>query len=342
MTSVSRWTPVVAAGLMACSSGDAGEADVAMAEDGAVVLEAVVGGGPVSDSVPPVALWRSRSLTPWGGGLAIVDNGNDRVVVVDRALRVQRTVGRSGAGPGEFEQPVTAQAADGALVVAEMGNRRFTEIDGNGDVLRVWPAPFVGLLSLGIDAAGRIYVPSRRPADYLVRLSGDSAEPFGARPDTAVVDTMRPVVGPPDPLVAVTAGDTVHVFDNLEGVLNKFAPDGRLALRRRLPSPFLDSLIARRDATIGAFGGDPRGVSVPLIKDLSTTTDGALLLLVTKDRAGGLLIDPRTYRVRRIVVPDDGPQWIWLLQATDAVFDDPLLYVLAADSLVVYRTGSGR
>jgi hypothetical protein len=334
---------LIAVALPACGDTAGSGEDGAMEEAEALVVDAVVGGGPVSDSVPPIALWRARSLAAWGAGLAVVDNGNDRVVVVDRELRVKRTVGRTGAGPGEFEQPVSAHALGDGLVVAELGNRRFTELGPDGEVRRAWPAPNAGVLSMAVDGEGRIYAPSRRPGDYLVRITGDSAQPFGARPDTVAPDTLQPAVGPPDPHVAVTAGDTVHVIDNVTGVLSKFGPDGTLVMRRSLPRSLLDSLIDRRNATIeNVVGGDVRSISVPLIKDLSTTSGGALLLLVTEDRAGGLLIDPGTYRARRIIAPDAHPRWTWLLRATDAVFIDPLLYVLASDSLVVYRTRSAR
>jgi hypothetical protein len=325
-------------GSLACASNAGGDRD-AMQEDEPVVLEAVVAGGPVSDSVPPIALWRARALTAWGDGIVVVDNGNDRLVLLDRELRVLRTIGATGAGPGEFEQPVSAQVSGDALLVAELGNRRFTEIDARGQVLRVWPSEYAGM-SFAADAGGRIYAPSRAGSHYLVRIAGDDAEPFGARPEPAAVDTTGLTVGAPDPRIAVTAGDTVHVLDDENGVLYTYAPDGGLQSRSRLPVALLDSLIEQRDATVAQFGG-PGSVAVSLTKDVSTTTDGRLLVLLTLERTGGVLIDPRTYRVRRVIVPDDGPAWNWLLRASDALFDDPLLYVLAADSLIVYRTRVG-
>ena len=85
-----------------------------------------------------------------------------------------RTLGRSGAGPGEFNRPMgMAQDAQGALWVMNWGNARYTGYDpGTGELLREvrrlasfavtpWPGGFDErgrLLDVGLDRDGEVAI----------------------------------------------------------------------------------------------------------------------------------------------------------------------------------------
>ena len=58
------------------------------------------------------------------GNLYILDEGNYRVVVLDRDGALVRVIGSQGEGPGEFSAPTRAAILeDGRLVVYDMGFR---------------------------------------------------------------------------------------------------------------------------------------------------------------------------------------------------------------------------
>lgn len=67
-----------------------------------------------------------------GGRIAVADRQSHRVFVFDRGGVLQRILGGSGEGPGEFKIPLdVAFGSDGKLYVAEAGSPRITGFDGN-------------------------------------------------------------------------------------------------------------------------------------------------------------------------------------------------------------------
>lgn len=72
--------------------------------------------------------------------LYVLDRGNHRVLVFDRAGRFLREIGEEGDGPGELRVPVSmALAADGTLTVADLAQRRFNLFQRDGTFLRSVP-----------------------------------------------------------------------------------------------------------------------------------------------------------------------------------------------------------
>ncbi len=124
----------------------------------------------------------------FGRVAALAIDSRDRVYVLDRQARVVRvfdrdgryvrTLGRPGAGPGEFEDPIAIEwLPNQTLVVVDQRNARYTIYDTNGTYIADPRRAFRGLFSEwrgGVDTAGRFYdvtvVPDRPGALALVQL----------------------------------------------------------------------------------------------------------------------------------------------------------------------------
>ncbi|HSN85950.1 MAG TPA: 6-bladed beta-propeller, partial [Thermoanaerobaculia bacterium] len=100
-------------------------------------------------------------------GLAVDDWG--RIFVVDdkpRVIKVYgsdgefvRTIGREGAGPGEFRQAFLA-LYQGFLVVHDPQVARTSVFDTAGTFLRSWPSACCFWSDIQVDQSGRIHVPT--------------------------------------------------------------------------------------------------------------------------------------------------------------------------------------
>lgn len=292
--------PVVAL-TVACRGGGAADQEF-MEVTGSVRIREQILAGPVPVPGHPMDLAFPADIIVVGDSVYIVDNGNDRLVVLDRGLRVLGEIGREGEGPGEFQRPTGVRASPGGVTTVDMGNARFTEFDRAGHYLRSWPAPS-GMVQFGMSASGVAYVRSVSRTHHYVRIDGESRTELGIWPHPVAPGERAPLL-PEFQSVEVTAGDTVHVYDEEAAVLYKYDPAGELLMKRELPPVVHDSVLAQLAAMIAAFrkaGYHPLGGTTS--KDFRVTADGELLLLLNAGDVVGLLIDPHTYRARRLVSP---------------------------------------
>jgi len=325
--------------LAAACEGTAATAGDGMAESGAaLVADSVLAEGPVARPGEPVDLFNATDIAVVGEAVVVVDNGNDRVVLLDAQLNVMRVVGRRGGGPGEYDGPFLVRPHAGGMVVLDPGNARFTLLEADGSFRDVVPAQ-VGVMPFAVTSSGEFYIPSRNRTEYLQRLRGGESVPFAARPDTgAVTDSAQFSFGERDAFVAVTAGDTVHVMDGAAGVLHKYAPTGERVLSRSLPAGLADTLLARSAEVAAQFQEGGRRVTAPFVKSFTPTRDGAMLLLVAGSaNTCALRIDARTYAVQRIVRPDERPEWQPLCTAAGGWLAEPVLYVVSGESVFAFR-----
>jgi hypothetical protein len=285
-------------------------------------------------------MYRAPDLALVPDGLLVGDSGNDRLVLFDRALRPQRTIGRSGGGPGEFRQPFRIRAKGEYIVASELGNPRFSFLRIDGRFSHVVPRdPIEGQFDLATD--GTVYMASVLGGHYLLRVgrSGDTAS-LAAIPDRTRALRRLGGIKPHwrSDLVALTAGDTLHVFDNEIGVLLKYDRSGRLRHAAKLPEELLKRLIERSEAQLRSIAGAGyRVLTSSLARQLSTTSDGALLLNLSMGDIRGLLIDPHTYAARFIRVRGDGGSGEWLPSPRAIAVSDSTLYALDGDGLVSFR-----
>lgn len=72
--------------------------------------------------------------------LYLLDGQNNRIVVFDARGRFVRQFGKQGGGPGEFQAPLAMDiAADGSIVVSDLGNRAFVVFTAAGEYIRNVP-----------------------------------------------------------------------------------------------------------------------------------------------------------------------------------------------------------
>jgi hypothetical protein len=335
---------IVAMGqVLACGGeepGASGTAGDGMMEEAStmLVVESLQARGPHSEPGSPVDLFNPGDVLVVGETVVVSDNGNDRVILMDKELKVQSVVGRSGGGPGEFEGPSGLRRYGDGFAVFDFGNTRFTVLGPGGEYRSVVRSPMAAL-SFGVTSGGQIYAPHRHRQWYLLRLDGESVKEFAARPDTgATADSLEYFLGGQDPFVAVTAGDTVHVMDGSAAVLHKYDPEGNLVQSRSLPLTLADTLLRRSSEVRDQLEQGGKLISVPFVKGFSVTGSGLLLLLVAgSEKTVALVIDPRTYRAQRVVVPDANPEWRPALTTPAAYLSEPVLYVLQDVEVLAFR-----
>jgi predicted membrane-bound mannosyltransferase len=69
----------------------------------------------------------------------VTDTGHDRIVVYTMEGAFVMSIGSSGAGEGEFDEPVSiARSAGGRIYVGDMYNSRIVELDANGAFVRAF------------------------------------------------------------------------------------------------------------------------------------------------------------------------------------------------------------
>ena len=156
--------------------------------------------------------------------LYILDAGNFRVLVFDRAGNFLRQIGRKGDGPGELSAPTTiAITRDAKLAVADLGRRGYSLFERDGTFIRTVTAPedrgfvFGGTEQNGIAADPNGWLIARSMPRLQLRGDGPSG-PRGGSPvyrqpleDNATTTTLHefPV---PEPRVQTSGGGERRVM----------------------------------------------------------------------------------------------------------------------------------
>lgn len=113
-----------------------------------LVVERTIGG---PDGGEETAFYEPTDLQVDGNGrVHVLDTGNHRVQVFSADGEFERTLGRSGEGPGDLMRPEGLWVyPDGEVIVADTGNARLQRFGPAGD-----PLPPVTLDSLPLDLVG--------------------------------------------------------------------------------------------------------------------------------------------------------------------------------------------
>ncbi|HEX7051929.1 MAG TPA: 6-bladed beta-propeller [Longimicrobiales bacterium] len=170
------------------------------------------------------------------GRIWIVDEIAQQLIVFDGSGAHLRTIGRPGAGPGEFRAAVDVDLApDGHVWVVDVGNARISVFDTAGRYLDAKPIPtkfkMTPWFGGGFDAHGRFYAPVQAPPSPAEQIAFTLV-----RHDAALVprDTLERPVDPVERDVVYVRGYPVPI-----------PLQGRLVWRRS------------RDGTVWALITDP-------------------------------------------------------------------------------------
>jgi uncharacterized protein (TIGR03663 family) len=154
------------------------------------------------------------------GNLWVTDTGNDRIQVYTLGGQYVRTVGSSGSGPGQFDEPVGLSIGpDGAIYVADMFNRRVEVLNPDGSFRSQFPVEGWGGQEVNDKPYLRVLKDGRvavsLPALNVVRIYNSAG---------AVVGTINPT---DEPLsrpygIVETAGGKLWVVEGGSGRLRLF------------------------------------------------------------------------------------------------------------------------
>ena len=183
-----------------------------------------------------------------------------------------RTLGRSGAGPGEFNRPAgMALDAQGALWVMNWGNARYTAYDpGTGELLREvrrlpsfavtpWPGGFDErgrLLDVGLDRDGEVAILRLDTAFVLsdtlaVPQAGDENRIVFRRNGFMVMSMLVPFA--PGPAWAPRARGGIAVGEGAEYRLHRIDFGGDTTMTIELSRERVRVTASERDSALAAF-----------------------------------------------------------------------------------------
>ncbi|MGH7502757.1 MAG: hypothetical protein ACREL7_13500 [Longimicrobiales bacterium] len=284
-------------------------------------------------------LYRPTDVVLSGDTIVVVDNGNDRLVLLDLELNVLGSIGRTGAGPGEFAAPVSVRVTPSEIIVAEIDNGRFSVFDRTGAFVRT-----IGDMALAtefaLDSRGAMYRPAPSMTHHAYRVTEEGETLFAPRRDTVEEGPEWDAImmGARESRVAVTAGDTMHVFNDTDGTLSKYAPDGTRLVTRELPGNLLDSLKAGRAALVNSLSRlGVNEYAATLIHSFATTERNEIIIALNAGNTVGLVVDPVTYRARRLTVPEMNANWAPLKTARAMALRDDRLYIVSESQLYLYE-----
>jgi hypothetical protein len=271
-----------------------------------------------------------------GGRIAVVETGNNRIVVFDGEYRPVRYIGREGAGPGELRDPAHIATWRSELAVTEVNNGRVSVFDSGGTYRRSFTIPN-GFSTIGYGPDGTIYVNAYDGRNYLLAANRNGAlRPFGERPwDLYPIETLAAPASQVSGYLrlAVAASGTVYVYDPIIGALAGMDSVGRRVSLRRLPARLVDGLRQQSALVSRDFGGSGRNAPAN-ITGLSLTDDDQLLLLFPSVGAIGLLVRPSDWSAREIRW---GPGLDPKFGGFGGVLHGDTLYRVSMDDLRLFR-----
>jgi hypothetical protein len=164
---------------------------------------------------------RGLGLLP-GGGIVLLDAKDQQIHFLDAQGKPVRTVGRKGAGPGEFQRANgLLVTSNGQVIVNDPGNSRFTLLSATGDLLKTFPI----LNPWGYGFLWDSYLTSRDLVNEYVPIHrGNQNVGMAARrvwsADFARSDTLLPPACAPQP----DPTDRVYEFRGKQGMMMMSIP----------------------------------------------------------------------------------------------------------------------
>lgn len=216
--------------LVAACRSDAGDAESAPAAPEWRIE-------PVAEALPPGGFVRVASLAADdSGNVYVADKGAYTIRVFDSAGREIRTIGRQGAGPGEFTDLYSLAWTGDTLVAYDPGNSRLQLVARSGRPVASWTGSRItgGSDVRLFQSSNRFFMPTWRPSP-----DGRGIELLLITPaESGVSDTLRmppkPETADPTVVVCHMPGGSIAFFDTpfTTRLVTAVSPAGELVLAR--------------------------------------------------------------------------------------------------------------
>lgn len=259
------------------------------------------------------------------GNLYVLDQGARNIRVFDSVGAPVRTIGREGAGPGEFATPYSLAWTGDTLAVLDPGNGRLELVTQDGEHAATWPGSRITGRQVRLWQAGpsRFFLDGYRPtAEGKLQMLYVSAGPEGGS-DTLVIPEHTDA----DAATAVTChlkNGTITWFEvpYASRRMQAVSPDGHLVLARTGDYRFTWVDTAGKVRRMMAFGADTLGIPDAFWDSVETEYSRwrGRMAGAECDRAG-LPRPPAKDVLRAFDFDDDGRLWVEAATAAGFRFD---------------------
>lgn len=227
-----------------------------------------------------------RAMRLPGGQIVVSNGGTSEIRIFDKSGAFLRSIGRRGAGPGEFRDPHLLDSAGDTLFIEDNPTRRITLVRVDGTLLKTIPIP-------GRDPAGAFIVDGRlRNGRWLVSTvrSPNIYGPERTYRDSARIGTLAPNASGDVVWLTVVPGMTFFVHNPTNAAHGDIVGVVPLA-------PKAVSVVSGDEVIIGNTGDNVIG---------SYADTGAVLHLITLPLTALPLTDAKIAQARKLAV-DQNP-----------------------------------
>lgn len=322
----------VMTGLAACSAETGSSAPMAAADSASAHLELVATIDP--GEAEPFMNVSSLALDD-DGTVYVLDQGARNIRVFDSTGTPVRTIGREGAGPGEFATPYSLAWTGDTLAVLDPGNGRLELLTRDGRHAATWRGSRITGRQVRLWQAGpsRFYLDSYRPtADGKLQMLYVSAAAEGGR-DTLVIPEHTDA----DAATAVTCklkNGTITWFEvpYASRRMHAVSPEGHLVIARTGDYRFTWVDTAGKVRRMMAYGADTLRIPDAFWDSVRTEySEWREKMAGAECDLGDLPRPARKDVLRAVDFDDQGRLWVEAATADGFRFD---VWNSAADTLV--------
>ena len=333
MTTVKRAAFGMMLGIAACSGEGSDDAPMAAADAVSARLELVTTIDP--GEMDPFLNVSSLALDD-DGNVYVLDQGARNIRVFDPTGAPLRTIGREGAGPGEFATPYSLAWTGDTLAVLDPGNGRLELVTREGRHAATWRGSRITGRQVRLWQAGpsRFFLDGYRPTpEGKLQMLYVSAGPEGGS-DTLVIPERTGA----DAATAVTcklANGTITWFEvpYASQRMQAVSPEGHLVIARTGDYRFTWVDTAGKIRRMMAFGADTLRIEDAYWDSVRTEYAAWRAKMAGADcDLSDLPRPPRKDVLRAVEFDDQGRLWVEAATATGFRID---VWNAAADSLAV-------
>lgn len=217
------------------------------------------------------------ALQKWENHLLLADTYNNRIVILDRNLRVERQIGQIGQDPGNLFQPFDLTIdSKGNIYILDNQGRRVQVFDWDGKLISQFTSPLT-ISSIAVNSAAEIFVSrpySGRVVDVLdlhgtlLRSFGDTRKISDFYGDELRESNNRLGFAVNRCKLAFDAQDNIYVAFEAAPVLQKYDKSGHLIFTKYIAGGEAEMIrstfrTTHKSPIVHGYPGD--GVSTPYI-----------------------------------------------------------------------------